>query len=70
MKQLPVFSAALQIPEFDGPAALRAAVADAVPTLGRLSAAPAPGAAARRSGARPDAAPGFSMSGFSMSGFG
>ena len=65
MKQLPVFSASPLIPEFDRPDDLRAAVASAAPTLGRLSTGPVPvrGAAPKRPAARQEPA-GFSMSGF------
>jgi len=62
MQQLPVFSALRQVPAFDSRDDLRAAVAQAVPTLGRLVTVASP--ASRTSANQAEPATGFSMSGF------
>lgn len=63
MKQLPVFSAIRPVPQFDSHDDLRAAVATAAPTLGRLTTVGAPVPVRKASGqAEPSTA--FSMSGF------
>jgi hypothetical protein len=61
MQQLPVFSALRQVPEFDSRDELRAAVAHAVPTLGRLVTVATP---VRTPANQAEPASGFSMSGF------
>ena len=63
MKQLPVFSAIRQVPEFDSRDDLRAAVAGAVPTQGRL-AVPGTPLAARAPAGKAEPSTAFSMSGF------
>ncbi len=63
MNQLPVFSAIRQVPQFDSRDDLRAAVAGAVPTQGRLAVASAP-AATRAPASKTEPSTAFSMSGF------